>query len=101
MQAEKAKSRKRPVNGLREGGCDSGGHVFSHLLMSGDIISIKLQLTGKSRLIFQFCHMRQKETSFSLKLHGFYASLSSWSGVGSDSSRGCIEVPLQQHLLIR
>ena len=55
---------------------------------------------GLCRLPAAFAVISWKETSFSLKLHGFYASLSSWPGVGSDSPGGCIEVPLQQHLLI-
>ena len=33
-----------------------------------------------------------------IRLHSLYASLSWWPGVGSDSPRGCIEVPWQQHL---
>ena len=55
---------------------------------------------GLCRLPAAFAMISWKETSFSLKLHWFYASLSSWPGVGSDSPGGCIEVPLQQHLLI-
>ena len=40
-----------PESTNKQGGYDSGGHVISRLLLSCDRISIKLQLTGKSRLI--------------------------------------------------
>ena len=55
--------RSRQPNCLTVGGRNSGGHVISRLLMSCDRISIKLQLIGKSRLIFQFYHMTRRQRS--------------------------------------
>ena len=55
--------KDRRPNCLREGRCDSGGHVIPRLTMSCDRISIKLQLIGKSHLIFQFYHMTRRQRS--------------------------------------
>ena len=52
-----------PESTNKQGGYDSGGHVISRLLFSCDRISIKLQLTGKSRLISQFYHMTRRRRS--------------------------------------